>query len=273
MALTVLFLIVSCFVSAFINYWYCWYEKWYMIIISILLIPVLYLLCFGIYIIIVFFASLFMNKKKQVKNPSKVAYFFVKHTIRQLVLLSNTKVHVTGLDKLPKDERFLIISNHVSMFDPIVVVDRFKIKHIICVTKPENKNIPICGPFIHKAGFIAIDRENNHNAIHSIRQASDYIKTGKYNVYICPEGTRSKTGEMLEFHAGSFKIATRAECGVAICSIKNTNMISKNFPFKRTHVYLDVLDFVSKEEVQELRTVDLSNKAFNIIKAKLEGEN
>ena len=59
------------------------------------------------------------------------------------------------------------------------------------------------------AGVIFIDRGDRDRAIRSIHDAARQIQGGK-NVVIFPEGTRSRTGEMLPFKKGGFALALDA---------------------------------------------------------------
>lgn len=246
------------------------YTTTWTIVIAILAIPLLYLVWFLVYLIILFIWSLFINKKKEINKPNKFYYWMCRQTSAQLVLLSNTKVHVTGLDKIPNDRRVLFVSNHTSNFDQIVLLKILKQKPIICITKPENEKIPIMGAFIHKTGYITIDRENNFNALSSILKGVRYLKSDLADMYVAPEGTRSKTGELLPFKAGAFKIATKAEAPIVVISLLNCNKIHKNFPFKRTHVYMDVINVIYSEEYETMNSVEISDFVRNEINTQLK---
>lgn len=246
------------------------YQIWWTYLIAIAAIPLVYLLWFGLYIIFVFIWSLFLNKKKEINKPSRFYSGMVRQTAIQLAFLSNSRAHVTGLEKIPHDQKFLIVSNHTSNFDHIYILKEIKHFPLICVTKPENENIPICGPFIHRAGYIKIDRENDFKALSSIVKATNYIKNDIANICIAPEGTRSKNGELLPFKPGAFKIATKSGAPIVIVSILNCNLIHKNFPFKRTNVYFDVIDVIGKDQYENMSTVELSERVREEIKKQLE---
>ena len=196
-------------------------------------------------------------------NINKFYYWILRQTSTQLVLLSNTKVHVTGLDKIPNDKRVLFVSNHTSNFDQIVLLKVLKQKPIICITKPENEKIPIMGAFINKTGY-------NFNALSSILKGVIYLKNDLADMYVAPEGTRSKSGELLPFKAGAFKIATKAEAPIVVISLLNCNKIHKNFPFKRTHVYMDVINVIYSEEYETMNSVEISDFVRNEINTQLK---
>ena len=227
--------------------------------------PFFYLLCFLFYILILYIWSLFLHTKKDIKKPNKLYYFLVEQTNYLVIRLSRTKVIIHGLNKLPKDKHFLVISNHLSNFDPMLIIYSLKKHPMICITKKENEKLPICGKFIYNAGFMSLDRSDAHQAVNAIKKAADFIANDWGNIHICPEGTRSKSGELLEFHPGSFKIAMKAKSPIVVCCLQNTNQIHKHFPWKRTYVNLTILDILEYQDYENLNSTQLSIKVRQMI--------
>ena len=210
--------------------------------------------------------SLTVDKKKEVTKPSKFFRWIFVETVQIALFFLNVRVHVEGKEKLPKPgERFLVVANHLSNYDPMSVMYALKKHMLVFVSKPENFNIPIVGAIMHKSGFMAIDRDHVKNAIVTINKAADYIKNDETSVFIFPEGTRNRTETpLLEFKNGAFKIATKAECPVVIIAISGTEFVKKRIP-RRSDVYLKIVDVVTPEKVKELRTAGLSEHAFKLI--------
>lgn len=270
LVLTIIFLILSLGISGTIYYYAQLYENWYTFFVPILLIPLLYISIFGIYVLILFFVSLFINKKKERTRPNRFWYFWVYQTIFQLLLLSRTRVRIIGKELLDKKKRYLVVSNHISTFDPMIAIVKLGLKPLICVTKIENLNIPICGAFIQRAGFIPLDRTDAHSGVQMLRKSTSYLQADLANIYICPEGTRSKTGNLLPFHPGSFKIAIKAETDIVVCFIENTNLIAKHFPFRGTKTTLKIVKVIPKDEVLKKNTKELALEAEEYIKKEKE---
>lgn len=229
----------------------------------------LWLACFLgwaiIYCLFLFVVSIMVNKKKEVTKPSRFYGYFVKETMSMLLFFSRSKVHMTGVENIPRDTKYLLVANHLSNFDPITCLSKFGKNDLVFVSKPENFNLPIAGGWIYKAGFLAIDRENAKNALVTINKAADYLKNQVVSIGIFPEGTRNKTEEpLLEFKNGAFKIATKAQVPIVVVTLKNTRKVQKNFPLKKTDIYMDV-EVISAEEVKESKTAQLSDRVYKIM--------
>ena len=93
---------------------------------------------------------------------------------------------VTGVEKLP-DTPFLLICNHRSLFDPMVILQELSDYNIAFVSKPSNLQIPMVGDIAYAAGFLAINRENDREALKTILQAADYLKRGPCSMGIFPD--------------------------------------------------------------------------------------
>ena len=76
---------------------------------------------------------------------------------------------------------------------------------------------------------------------------------------IYPEGTRNKSYVgLLPFHNSAFKIAHKANnAPIVIAGVAGTEKIHKNAPWKRSHIYVEVLQVLSTEEVAAMRTNEI----------------
>ena len=181
--------------------------------------------------------------------------------MKYILFFCNASVKVEGLEKIPKDQKCLIVANHLSNYDPISIMTHVPLKPLIFISKPENFNLPVAGGIIRKAGFMAIDRDHVKNAIITINTAAEKIKTGQTSVFIFPEGTRNRTDiKLLEFKNGAFKIATKAKCPLVVLALKNTNLVKKRTPFRHTTIIMKVVDVIPAERVATMKTAELSEE-------------
>ena len=165
---------------------------------------------------------------------------------------------LTGVEKLPKTP-YLLVCNHRSMFDPLMILGYLKGQNIAFVSKPSNMKIPLIGDIAYAAGFLSINRENDREALKTILTAAGYLRQGLCSMAIFPEGTRTRTGEMLPFHAGSFKIAQRANVPLVIACVRGTEDWRKFMFDRRKTAYLDILEVLTPEQVCSMSTHELAD--------------
>ena len=216
----------------------------------------------GAFVLYVAFAcvcSLFVDKNKDYPKDSKFFRFFLDTLTGVVLFFSSVKIHVKGKEKLPEG-RFLMVSNHRSGYDALSTWYAFRECQLACVSKPSNFKIPFFSRITKRCCFMAIDRDSAKNAVKTINYASEVMINDQVSVLVYPEGTRSKTGELLPFHNMVFRMAQKAQVPIVVCTIRGTEKIKGRAPFRRTDVYIEVVDVLPVEEVVEKRTNELGDK-------------
>ena len=153
-----------------------------------------------------------------------------------IAFLSGCHVTVKGMENVPKDEAVLYIGNHRSYFDVVLT-------YVRCpgltsyMAKKEVARVPLLSTWMRFLHCLFLDRKDIKQGLKTILAAIDLIKNG-ISVCIFPEGTRS-TGpeqtELLPFHEGSFKVATKTDCLIVPMAITNTSRIFEDhIPFIRS---------------------------------------
>jgi 1-acyl-sn-glycerol-3-phosphate acyltransferase len=130
------------------------------------------------------------------------------------------RIDISGWDQLPESiraerEPVIFMSNHESNLDPPVLISAIPIPAVFLAKKEIKWMMPV-GWAAMMAGTIFIDRSNRERAIRSLHQAAREIRGGK-SVVIFPEGTRTRSGELLPFKKGGFAMAE--EAGVQIVPV------------------------------------------------------
>ena len=143
-----------------------------------------------------------------------------------LLFLAGTKVTLLGYEQIPRDEPVLYIMNHRSAFD--IAVTLAKCPGITgYISKKEYAKIPLLNWWIIWLHGFFLDRENIKEGLKTILAAIDAVKNG-ISIAIFPEGTRGRgpdERELLPFHEGSFKIATKTGCPIVPVAINHTSEI------------------------------------------------
>lgn len=232
-----------------------------------------YIVLFVLYLLILFIISLFIDLEKETTKRSVFFRVFMTQTV--VMLLKNARVHIktSGLEKLDGLDRFLIVANHKSNFDPFISISVCPKAELAYICKPSIFKIPIVGGFVHKCFFIPIDRENNREALKTIKRASVLLQEKTASIGVYPEGTRNKDEGLLPFKNGAFKIATRVNAPIVIASTNATEKIAKNFPLKSTKVSFDILRVIYPEEYQSMKTKEIGDIAYNLISEKIKEYN
>ena len=203
------------------------------------------------------------------KDYDKVNGFYravFMYFMRVAMFFSNLKYKTTGEEKLRDIKgRFLLVENHRSNYDPFVTILGLKLKDAAFISKPENFKIPFFGKIARKCLYTDIDRKNAKNALYTINRTAALIKSGVISYCVCPEGTRNKGEGLLPFHDGVFKIAQKASAPIVIVAVRGTELIHKNAPWKKTTVYIDVLDVIGVEDVKALTSHELGDKVYKEI--------
>jgi 1-acyl-sn-glycerol-3-phosphate acyltransferase len=115
-------------------------------------------------------------------------------------------VQVEGAEHIDLDRPQIFASNHQSWFDVWALASTIP-KRNRFVAKKELERVPLFGPAWKAAGHISVDRSDRSRAVDSLQKAGALIRSDHSSVVIFPEGTRSRTGELLPFKKGAFMLA------------------------------------------------------------------
>lgn len=130
----------------------------------------------------------------------------------------------------------LFVSNHQGTIDPLVIVAAIK-KPTTFVSKQENKKIPVINTWANRLDLIYFNREEQASAVKMLRESTRWMKAGN-SVLIFPEGTRSKSSLVNDFHEASLKPAYLAKATVVPITLHNVygdfNNIKTKTPYRVT---------------------------------------
>ena len=155
---------------------------------------------------------------------------------------AGTKVTIIGEENVPKDTPVLYIGNHRSYFDIVLTYSRCPIRTGY-IAKKEMERYPLLSNWMKYLHCLFLDRKDIKQGLKTILAAIDKIKSG-ISICIFPEGTRNKNAddlELLPFHDGSFKIASKTGCAIIPMALNNTvEIFEAHMPkIKSTHVVLE----------------------------------
>ncbi|EEG78245.1 lysophospholipid acyltransferase family protein [Dethiobacter alkaliphilus] len=122
---------------------------------------------------------------------------------------------VQGRENLPDEGAFLLCANHISWWDP-PLMGAVTSRTVRFMAKEELFKIPVFGKILPKVNAFPVKRDSADRR--AIKTALDTLKSGGV-VGIFPEGTRSKTDDLLPPQAGVGLIAVKSEAPVVPAAI------------------------------------------------------
>ena len=186
--------------------------------------------------------------------------------IEALINILQVRTKTSGLEKTPKDGRFLLVCNHLFIADPGIIHHYFKDSQLAFISKKENESLPAIAHFMHRTLCQSIDREDDRQALQVILKCIRIIKDDKASVCVFPEGATSKDGKLHHFRPGVFKIAQKAQVPIVVCILRNTKPILHNgFRLKHTDVELRLLEVIPAADLKGRTAVDISEQVHRIM--------
>ena len=172
----------------------------------------------------------------------------------------------TGMEKVPREGRFLLVCNHTNDSDPILLLRSFAKYQLAFVSKKENSDMFVIGPMMHKIQCQLINRENDREALKTILKCIQILKEDKASIAVFPEGGIDDDGLLHSFRPGVFKIAQKANVPIVVCTLHNTKDVVKNIlRLRGTKTELHVLEVIPPEELKGVTTVDIAHRVHKLM--------
>lgn len=229
------------------------------------------LIC-GIPILYYHFRYMIRFAKNPQKYPFEYRYRIVRKEIRFVLKHFGVKYNLKDIESFTKrDEKCLIISNHLSDTDPLVFIAASE-KPVTFVSKKETFDFPFVGKIAKALEAFSLDRQNVMNQLSEIKKIVSYLKDeNKPSVIAYIEGTRNKRPETgcLEFHPGTLKIAQMANVSLLVMSTFGTFRVLDGKSISRPYpVSISFVDYINKDELKGQNTTQLAEN----LKLKIENE-
>lgn len=204
-----------------------------------------------------------VDLNKEQKEDSKLYRKTIELYLESALPPLRWHIKTKGMEKVPVSGRFLLVCNHVSLADPVVLLRVFTGKQLAFISKRENQTMFIVGKVMHKMLCQPINRENDKEALKTIIKCIQLLKEDKASVAVFPEGYIHKDKKLHHFRSGVFKIAKKAQVPIVVCTMKNTkDAISNLLHHRRTDITVSVLSVIQPEEYAELTTVELGEQIY-----------
>jgi len=193
----------------------------------------------------------------------------IQYILKRAIIGGNIDLQVTGVENIPQENGFMMYANHQGMFDVLAIAATCDAP-LGAVLKKELYDIP----FLHQIALCtksyAMDREDVRQSLTVIQNVTEEVKKGR-NYLIFPEGTRSRSGnEMLEFHGGSFRCATKSKCAILPVALVDSFKVLDEKGSKRVTMQLHYLTPIPYAEYQGLKPAEVAQLVRSRIEAKVK---
>ena len=234
------------------------------------MLPVGFVVSFLLLVVVAFLFLLYLcsrvdqNVEQEKDDPlyRKVTNLYIQSVLPLLKIHVKTK----GMEKVPTNGRFMLVCNHTSISDPILLLYAMPKSQLAFISKKENSDMFVIGPMMHKLQCQLINRENDREALKTILKCIEILKEDKASIGVFPEGGINDDLKFHHFRPGVFKIAQKTKVPIVVCTLKNTKDVVDNIlRYKRSDVELSVLRVVQPEEFEGVTTVELANRIHKIM--------
>jgi 1-acyl-sn-glycerol-3-phosphate acyltransferase len=159
-------------------------------------------------------APLFNRQLSGVRRAKHLLWFCARLLILPLLRLT-IGMRVYGFKHVPKRGGAVVIANHLDWFDPVLLVAAGP-RPSLWMAKAEVFSYPVLRWFARQAGAFPIERGKPDRS--ALRHAQQLLSDGLL-VGVFPEGTRSRTGGLIQPLSGASMVAVRSGAPVIPCAV------------------------------------------------------
>ena len=162
-----------------------------------------------------------------VRNPAllyRVGHFGVWVGLR----LSGIRTVIEGAEHVQRHRAAVYAANHTSQVEPPILFDALRdlFPRLRILYKAELRKLPILVRAFDLAGFVPLERGNREQSLPAIEGAAQALREGN-SFLIFPEGTRSRTGDLLPFKKGGFILAIKGQAPIVPIAISGARAAMK----------------------------------------------
>jgi 1-acyl-sn-glycerol-3-phosphate acyltransferase len=134
--------------------------------------------------------------------------------------LSGIRTVIEGDEHIQRHRAAVYAANHTSQVEPPILFDALRdlFPRLRILYKAELRKLPILVRAFDLAGFVPLERGNRDQSLPAIERAADALREGN-SFLIFPEGTRSRTGDLLPFKKGGFILAIKGQAPIVPIAI------------------------------------------------------
>lgn len=150
-------------------------------------------------------------------------WWFARVFCRNVLKVSGVTFNVSGLENVPTSGGFVLVANHQSHFDGLLLISVFP-RLLQAVAKRELYYFLPLGLAFWAIGFVPVHRRNPKKASHSVHSGTQVLLDGGA-LMVFPEGTRTDAAQVYPFKTGAARMAIEAGVPILPVGIAGTEAI------------------------------------------------
>jgi 1-acyl-sn-glycerol-3-phosphate acyltransferase len=179
-------------------------------------------------------------------------------------------VHIEGRERIRPDEAYVMVANHLSLLDILVLFRLFT--HFKWVSKTENFRVPFIGWNMRLNRYIELRRGDRASVVQMMKSCHAALAGGS-SIMMFPEGTRSPMGRLRAFKTGAFDIAKQAQRPILPIALQGTYaaLPKRGFVLRGRHpIRLTVLEEFPYASFEDVTSEALAERVRARIAMQLE---
>ncbi len=188
-----------------------------------------------------------------------LGHTFAKMGGKLILFFAGLKVHCEGIENVDKTKIQVFAINHLSYFDVPMIYSILPVQ-VGWLAKKDLFRLPFLGWLMKANRFIPVEEGEGRNVIKSLNEAVEKVKNGT-RIIIFPEGTRSKSGELLPFKKLLFRLCLKTGVPIVPICIKGTNnaLTPGSLLIRPGNVYAKIGKEIDTGKYQPNKVLDLMN--------------
>jgi 1-acyl-sn-glycerol-3-phosphate acyltransferase len=187
----------------------------------------------------------------------RLCNFYGKTVGQAITRLAGVTPRFANLERLDGSMPAIYVANHGSTLDAFICI--WMCPYGGCgVFKKEIIRVPFYGWLAALSGHLLIDRGNHGRAVEALKNIAEVVKKHRLGIWMMPEGTRSKTGELLPFKKGfvHLAIATGLPVVPVILHGASRNWKTGTFKFVPMTLDIEILEPIATQDWSEERAAE-----------------
>jgi 1-acyl-sn-glycerol-3-phosphate acyltransferase len=190
-----------------------------------------------------------------------LVYFMQWLWSRFCLFVIGAKIKLSGLENIPKDNIYCVVSNHQSGLDIPILMSIFPWT-LGFIAKKELLFFPILNVWMIAVGCVFLNRQRARNAVKVFEKGTKLLRNA-HPMAIFPEGTRSKDKSIGDFKPGALKLAIKAQVPIIPVSIDGSCILEGIN--KSKEIFITIHPKIEFSEICNLESAQVAEKIRKII--------